>query len=502
MKHLHVDPIGGLAGDMWLGLLLDLGLDPALVTALPERLGLAGVRVRVEKTHRGAFVATRVRVIVRGAEEPPAEPFAGGGHAGRGHGHHRHDHHGHGPDHPHDHGDGSGHHHGHGPGHGNGHHHGHGPDHPHDHGDHSAEGHDHGPPPGSGGDVHGEGADRAHAHVHGPGGHGRTLADVLAVLERARFPARAEGLARAALEHLFAAEARVHGGTPGTVHLHEAGADDALVDVLGTCLGIAELGIETVSCSAPVRVGGGTVRCAHGVLPVPVPAVVEILRGVPIAGGPVERETVTPTGAALLVALEPDFGPVPAMRLDRAGNGAGTREDPVVPNVLRGLLGETDAGPAEREVAVLETAVDDMLPQDIPLVVDRLLGAGALDAMVTPLAMKKGRPGFLFTVIAEAGREQELAGLLLRETTTLGVRIRRERRLECLRDHVAVETPWGIVRVKRALDRGGRAVKARAEFEDCRAVAREAGVPVDRVRKAAENALDDGTGREDDSRGS
>ncbi len=438
MKHLHVDPIGGLAGDMWLGLLLDLGLDPAVVTSLPERLGLDGVEVRVEETRRGAFVATRVRVIVRGEEEPPAEPLEESGHG--------HDHHG-------------------GPGH---HHEGHGPSRSHDAGHHA----DHG-------DGH---------HHHG---HGRTLADVLSVLERARFPARADRLARAAMERLFAAEARVHGATPGTVHLHEAGADDALVDVLGTCLGIAELGIESVSCSAPVRVGGGTVRCAHGVLPVPVPAVVEILRGVPLAGGPVERETVTPTGAALLMALEPAFGPLPAMRLSRAGNGAGTREDPVVPNVLRGLLGETDAGPAEREVAVLETAVDDMLPQDIPIVVERLLEGGALDAMVTPLAMKKGRPGFLFTVIADAGREQELAELLLRESTTLGVRIRRERRLECLRDHVAVETPWGIVRVKRALDREGRAVKARAEFEDCRTVARQAGVPVDRVRRAAETTLED-----------
>ncbi len=468
MKHLHVDPIGGLAGDMWLGLLLDLGLDPGIVTSLPERLGLEGVEVRVEETRRGAFVATRVRVIVRGEEEPPAEPFEGSGHhhgGGEGHGH------SHGHPHPH------GHHH---------HDHGHPHDHPHEH--HHGHGHDH---------AHGHDHGHGHHGHHHPHGHGRTLADVLSVLERARFPERADRLARAAMKHLFAAEARVHGATPETVHLHEAGADDALVDVLGTCLGIAELGIESVSCSAPVRVGGGTVRCAHGVLPVPVPAVVEILRGVPIAGGPVERETVTPTGAALLMALEPAFGPVPAMRLERAGNGAGTREDPVVPNVLRGLLGETGAGPAEREVAVLETAVDDMLPQDIPIVVERLLEAGALDAMVTPLAMKKGRPGFLFTVIADAGREQELAELLLRESTTLGVRIRRERRLECLRDHVAVETPWGIVRVKRALDREGRAVKARAEFEDCRAVAREAAVPVDRVRRAAETALDDRA--EDDS---
>jgi hypothetical protein len=435
---LHLDPFSGVAGDMFLGLLVDLGLDPALLAALPARLGLEGVEVRAERATRGPLDAARVRVTVRGHEEPPAEP------AGAGRGHHDHDHAPHGP------GDAA--------------HHDHDGHAPHDSGD------------------------AGHHHHHD----GRRLSEMLAAFERAALPPRALARARRAAELLYAAEAKVHGVPLDAVHLHEAGADDALVDIAGTCLGLEELGVARVTCSAPVPLGGGAIRCAHGVLPVPVPAVVELLRGVPVAGGPIAKELVTPTGAALLVAVVDAFGPLPALTLERAGHGAGGRDDAALPNVLRGLLGT----PAEdealaRRVAVLETALDDLLPQDVPVLIERLLAAGARDAMVAPVQMKKGRPGFHLTVICEPGEERRLAALLLHETPTLGVRMRVERRAEWDRDVIAVPTPWGPVRVKRAKDTRGRVLRAQPEFDDCRRAADAAGVTPDAVRQAARRAAGD-----------
>jgi hypothetical protein len=428
---LHLDPFSGVAGDMFLGLLVDLGLDPAVLAALPRRLGLAGVEVRAERALRGPLDAARVRVIVRGAEEPPAAPASAWLE-------------GDGPPHPH--GESSERSHA-----------------PHDH-----DGHEH--------------------HHHD----GRRLSEMLAAFERAALPPRALARARRAAELLYAAEAKVHGVPRDEVHLHEAGADDALVDIAGTCLGLEELGIARVTCSAPIPLGGGAITCAHGVLPVPVPAVVELLRGLPVAGGPIAKELVTPTGAALLVAVVDAFGPLPALTLERVGHGAGGRDDAVLPNVLRGLVGV----PAEdetlaRRVAVLETALDDLLPQDVPVLIERLLAAGARDAMVAPVQMKKGRPGFHLTVLCDPGEERRLAALLLHETPTLGVRMRIERRAEWDRDVIAVPTPWGPVRVKRAKDTRGRVLRVQPEFDDCRRAADAAGVTPDAVRQAARRAAGD-----------
>ena len=419
---------------MLLGLLVDLGLDPAVLAELPGRLGLSAVAVRAERTTRGPLDAARVRVAVRGHEEPPAEALddllEGDGPP------------------------------------------------------HAAGDHDHGHP-----EV-GHRDDVADPH-RGEAGHhdGRRLVEMLAAFERAALPPRALERARRAAGLLYAAEGKVHGVPTDEVHLHEAGADDALVDIAGTCLGLEELGIARVTCSAPVPLGGGAIRCAHGVLPVPVPAVVELLRGVPVAGGPIPKELVTPTGAALLVALVDTFGPLPPLTLERVGHGAGGRNDAALPNVLRGLLGaplEETAG--TRQVAVLETALDDMLPQDVPVLIERLLAAGARDAMVTPVQMKKGRPGFHLTVICDPGEEHRLAGILLHDTPTLGVRMRVDRRVEWDRDVIAVQTPWGPVRVKRAKDTRGRVLRAQPEFDDCRHAADAAGVTPDAVRQAARRA--------------
>ncbi len=426
-KILHLDPFSGAAGDMFLGLLVDLGVDPSLLAKLPGRLGLEGVEVATERVARGPLDAVRVRVVVRGHEEAPARSAEGAVFR------------------------------------------------PEDDRDARPEG------------GHDE-------HEHG----GRCLGEMLEAFERALLPPRAVERARRAARILYAAEARVHGVPLEEVHLHEAGADDALVDIAGTCLGLEELAVARVTCSVPLPVGGGAIRCAHGVLPVPVPAVVEILRGageagpaIPAVGGPVAKELVTPTGAALLRALVDEFAPLPAMALERIGHGAGGREDGALPNVLRGLLGiPADETTLSRHVVVLETALDDLLPQDVPVLIDRLLAAGARDAMVTPVLMKKGRPGYLLTVIADPGTERALAGLLLHDTPTLGVRLRTDRRLEWDRDVVAVDTPWGPVRVKRAKDTRGRVVRSQPEFDDCRRAADEAGVTPEEVRRRARAAID------------
>lgn len=435
---LHLDPFSGAAGDMFLGLLVDLGLAPQCLAELPEKMGLLGVRVHAEKTRRGPFEATHVHVVVRGQEEqpggmshePPSPPR-------------------HGHPHPHDHGSG----------------------HAHEH-----PGASDSRPPGR--------ADQDHRH-------GRGLAAMLAAMERASLPPRAASRAADAVRRLFAAEARVHGLELDQVHLHEAGADDALIDIAGTCLGLDLLQIDEVSCSAPLPLGGGTVHCAHGWIPLPAPAVVELLAGVPVQGGPVNREMITPTGAALLRAVVSRFGPLPAMAILGTGFGAGTRQDPELANALRGIQGILESeGPRQREVEVLECAMDDILPQDLPVLIDRLLAAGARDAMVAQVLMKKGRPGFWLTVLCDPELASGLARLLLQESPTLGVRRRRDTRLEWDRDLVTTQTPWGPVRIKRALSRAGRVVRGRPEFEDCRAAAEAAKIPVDEVRRSAQAAFD------------
>jgi uncharacterized protein (DUF111 family) len=219
--------------------------------------------------------------------------------------------------------------------------------------------------------------------------------------------------------------------------------------------------------------------------------VAELLTGVPVTGGPIDEELITPTGAALLRAVVGEFRPIPPMTVERVGHGAGRRNDAHLPNILRGFLGTPAAGPLERTIAILETTLDDILPQDVPTLVERLLTAGARDVWVTPIQMKKGRPGFNLTVISDPALEPSLAEFLLRDSPTLGVRRRRETRWEWARDVVTVQTPWGPVRVKRALDGVGRPLRGQPEFEDCRRAAESAGVSVDEVRRRARQALDE-----------
>jgi uncharacterized protein (TIGR00299 family) protein len=271
--------------------------------------------------------------------------------------------------------------------------------------------------------------------------------------------------AKALFTRLGEAEAAIHGTTLDAVHLHEVGALDSIVDIVGTVFAMEWLNVDTV-VSSPLNVGGGTIHAAHGLYPVPAPATVKLLHGTPIYAGAQQVELVTPTGALLVTGYADRFGPIPAMTVRATGYGAGTRDFPGTPNVLRVLIGDAAAASPSQSVVTIEAEIDDMNPQIFGLLMDRLLADGALDVFYTAIQMKKNRPGTLLTVIAAPADRDRLTSIVFRETTTIGVRYREMSR-ECLdREILSVETPLGPIRIKLAR-RNGQLLNASPEFDDC-----------------------------------
>ncbi len=314
----------------------------------------------------------------------------------------------------------------------------------------------------------------------------RRLREVRRILEAGDLSPQVRRRALRVFERLFAAEARVHGRPVGQTHLHEAGAADAIVDVVGACLALEILGAERVVVS-PLVSGSGRVRCAHGEYPVPAPATAELLRGVPVEAGPHSGERLTPTGAAILTTLAEAWGPLPPMNIEAVGYGAGERDDPHVANVVRVFLGTGLEGQGQQrdaEACVIEFTLDDAPPQLVAYAVERLLAEGALDVFTASVQMKKGRPGHHVTVLARPEDLARLARTIFAETTTLGLRYRREGRIELARAHERAATPWGPVRVK--LGRlEGEVVQVWPEYEDCAVLARRHRVPLKLVQQAA-----------------
>jgi uncharacterized protein (TIGR00299 family) protein len=306
----------------------------------------------------------------------------------------------------------------------------------------------------------------------------RTWRAMRELIERAELPERGRAVAIDALGRLATAEATIHGGPVDDVHFHEIGGVDTLVDVCGAGVLLHDLGVERVFCS-PLPFARGLVSAAHGVLPVPAPATLELLRGAQLEGAEGGKELVTPTGAALAAALAESFGPLPPFTLERVGYGAGTDDLPDRPNVLRMLLGSLAPAPAA-EVVVLETNLDDLNPELVPDAVERCLDAGALDVWTVPALMKKGRPGIVLSALARPADERAVATALLEETSTLGVRVSRLRRYELERQEHVVELAGGSVRVKLGL-LDGRVVNVAPEHDDCAAVARATGRSVKSV---------------------
>jgi uncharacterized protein (TIGR00299 family) protein len=319
----------------------------------------------------------------------------------------------------------------------------------------------------------------SHTHNHT---HGRSLAVIRDLINAATLAPEVKATAIQTFELLGASEAKIHNVPIEKIHFHEVGAVDAIVDIVAVCAGIHALAIDRWH-SSPLNVGSGMVDCAHGRFPVPAPATADLLRGLPTYSAHIEKELVTPTGAALIRTLAPTFGPQPAMRVQQIGYGAGSRNPKDFPNALRLSIGET-ADATHAAVAVLETALDDLSPQILAHVTERALALGALDVMSTAVQMKKGRLGTLLTILADDAQVPALENLLLRETSTLGVRIHHERR-SCLdRTHTAVITPYGNIRIKIG-SRNGEVYNAAPEFEDCRTAAAQHNVPVKLVQQAA-----------------
>jgi uncharacterized protein (TIGR00299 family) protein len=305
----------------------------------------------------------------------------------------------------------------------------------------------------------------------------RHLSHVRQILGRLE-PALAEPALRV-FERLAAAEARVHGTTVEKIHFHEVGAADALVDVAAFCAGLAWLAVDQVICS-PLPLGRGFVQCAHGRLPLPAPAVLNLLDDVPIRDWPEQEETVTPTGAALVSTLATKFGDIPTMHLEATGIGGGTRSSTHAPNLVRLMLGRLGQEYDADQVVEIVCHLDDQSPEDLPLIYERLLQKGALDVAAASLLMKKGRPGLELVVLSPPDLAESLASLVLEQTTTLGVRLRRVERRLLQREVVILDTPWGPVRVKHSQAAG--VVNLHPEADDVASICRRTGLSPTQVR--------------------
>jgi uncharacterized protein (TIGR00299 family) protein len=422
MRIAYLDCFAGISGDMFLGALLDAGLPPQVLHDTVAALNI-GASLKFVKVDRSGISSTKVFVLDGEAKESAAhDPHAN--------------------DHVHE---------------------------------HSTE-HNHEP----------EHHEVAHSHEKkSEHHHGRHLSAIRKIINSSNLDSKVAQTAIRAFELLGASEAKIHNVDVEKIHFHEVGAVDAIVDIVAASAGIHALAIDRWFCS-PLNVGGGMLDCAHGRFPVPAPATADLLRGLPTYSADPQMELVTPTGAAIIRALAPAFGPQPAMRIQNIGYGAGDRNPKRFPNVLRLSIGELEqaAEPASDTVTVLETALDDLNPQVIAYVAEQALQQGALDVMLTPVVMKKGRPGTLLTVLCDPDNVPVLERLLLRETSTLGIRIHQERR-SCLdRSHQSVATPYGVIRIKVG-SLAKEELNATPEFEDCRAAASTHNVPIKQVIQSA-----------------
>jgi uncharacterized protein (TIGR00299 family) protein len=334
-----------------------------------------------------------------------------------------------------------------------------------------------------------------HSHNHGHG-HGRGLNEILSIIEKAAIANQAKQTAVRIFKALGQAEAEIHNTSLEQVHFHEVGAVDAMVDIVCAAVGAESLAADEWVCS-PLNVGGGTVQCAHGTLPVPAPATLKLLRDAPVYSSGPQVELVTPTGAAIVKTLINRFASFPAMKIEHSGYGAGTRDFPDHPNLLRLTIGEfvhTQAVPnfganpssnaSNENVTVLEANLDDLSPQVLAYAMERLLAEGALDVFSVPVQMKKSRPGALLTVLAKTEDASRLTRTIFAETTTLGVRRREEERQTLSRRWETVDTTWGPVRIKIA-NMNGSVSNYAPEYEDCRTLAEAQHVPLRTVMQEA-----------------
>lgn len=460
MKTLYLECNMGAAGDMLMAALYELLDDqPAFLQKMQE-LGLHGVQVTAEPAKTCGIAGTHMRVTVHGEEEHEPDAHEHDHHHDdheQKHHHHHHDDHDHEHHHDHHHGDHD-HHHDH-------HHDDHDHEHHHHHDDHEHKHH--------------------HEHEHGHHHHHATPGHIAAVIDGLNLPDAVKQHARAVYDAIAQAEAKAHGCPVGDVHYHEVGALDAVADVTGVCYAMYLLGVDRVVVS-PIHVGSGTVRCAHGVMPVPAPATANLLAGVPVYGGSVQGELCTPTGAALLTHFADAFEKMPVMRTQKVGIGIGTKQFEEQANCVRAFLGETEAQ-TNGTITELVCNLDDMTAEALALACEQLLAAGALDVYTVPGTMKKGRAGQVLTVLCEDKDTAHMAEQVLALTTTNGLRVRRCEKYFLQPSAREVSTAWGKVRVKVAEGFGSTHLKP--EFEDVAAIARKNGLSYDTVAQAVRRAL-------------
>ncbi len=377
----YIEPIGGIAGDMVLAALVELGADLDAINGSLRDLGVPGINVSASSVMRGPFSATHI-------------------------------------------------------------------------------------------EVHASADEQTH----------RQWLDIRKLLAESTLSERSKAQSLKVFERIAEAEAAVHGIPVDDVHFHEVGAWDSIADIVGVVIALEQLEIDRIVASAP-PLSSGTIRSAHGVMPLPAPATLRLLEGWPVRPGPENMESTTPTGAGILSALT-ENGPLPAMRVLRSGYGAGTRDRGELPNVVRVTIGEPSISPSVDAVLVIEAQMDDLAGEHLPPLIDALLSSGALDAYATPVLMKKGRPGLLVSALAYADKEAAVSEAMLRHGSTFGVRVYAAHRRTLERWHDTVETPWGAARVKvGALD--GEILHAAPEYEDVLSLAKASGQPAPVIHAAA-----------------
>jgi pyridinium-3,5-bisthiocarboxylic acid mononucleotide nickel chelatase len=433
MRIAYLDCFSGISGDMFLGALVDAGIPASLLEEAVRALEVEA-ELKIGRVNRSGIHATKVDVYSHGERDLPREVRC------------EHDHEqGHGvPPHAHR---------------------------------HSPEPHEH---------RHAE-SDSASARSGPEKQPARGLEEIRRIISRAKLRESSKRTSIEIFEALALAEARIHQVPVDRVHFHEVGAVDAMVDIVCAAVGAEALAVDEL-LGSPLNLGSGSVRCAHGTFPVPAPATLELLKGVPVYSSGVQAELVTPTGAAIVKTLVRRFLPFPPMQVDKVGYGAGTRDLAGQPNVCRITVGEAQpeyaSKPSEETITVLEANLDDLNPQIFGYVMDRLLEEGALDVFGTTVQMKKNRPGTRLTVLCRPGDASRLSHLLFRETTTLGVRQRQEKREVVDRRWVTVTTEWGDVRMKVA-STNGDVTNYAPEYEDCRRIAAERQIPLKHVIEEA-----------------
>jgi pyridinium-3,5-bisthiocarboxylic acid mononucleotide nickel chelatase len=450
MRIAYIECFFGISGDMFLGALIDAGVSPKLLQDTVAALGV-GAKLEISRVVRSGISATKVDVWVDGEKDLPREEYWAKQNAAAGSASpatsryvHHHDH-----------------------------------EHTHTHDHKHAHSHEH---------EHSSGETPYASHIHNHSHRG--LTEIRTIISTAAISESAKATAIAILEALGAAEAKIHNVPVETVHFHEVGAVDAIVDIVCAAVGSEALGVDEITCS-PLNVGGGTVKCAHGTFPVPAPATVELLKNASVYSSGVQAELVTPTGAAIVKTLARRFASFPEMIIEKSGYGAGSRDFSGHPNVVRLVIGETAAKVAVKTnietISVLEANLDDLNPQVFGYVMDRLLEEGALDVFGVPVQMKKNRPGTLLTVLCKQVDADKFTQLIFAETTTLGVRRRDEVRETLARRWESVRTAWGEVRIKIA-SMNGAITNYAPEYEDCRRIAAEHHVPLKTVIQEAARA--------------